>query len=355
MKITKISVAIFIASVGPSEAFTNPCKTAAAIGSSVCTSTINTHGNSKVVPQQSSSLFPRPRSSQKLAATAALSPPEGSPTSVNGGFLTFKTKYGYLNPYALYYGITSILLGLPWFVVLTLCQFMYKITNNKWDKMKRVPIFFSHIWGFLLLKLTNCTPEIEGLDILEKFYKEGRAAMFVANHNSWMDIPFIGVTVGWRNYKLISKAELGKVPILGKAISIGGHVMVDRSSRKSQIMTLKSGMQWLKDGVHLCAFPEGTRSKTGRLLPFKNGAFKMAFKVGAPIVPISIVASGKAQPGDWIFPKMMCRGVCKVVVHEPIESTGKTEAELAALVRKAVIDGLPEDQHPLDEYVDDDE
>mmetsp|Transcript_25577 Transcript_25577/g.37960 ORF Transcript_25577/g.37960 Transcript_25577/m.37960 type:complete len:355 (+) Transcript_25577:154-1218(+) len=354
MKITKISVAIFIASVGPSEAFTNPCKTA--IGSSAYTSTINIHGNSKVAPQQSSSLFPRPRSSQKLAATAVLSPPEGSSsTSVNGGVLTFKTKYGYLNPFAIYSGLTAILWALPWYVALTLCQFMYKITNNKWDKMKRIPIFFSHIWGFLLLKLTNCTPEIEGLDLLEKFYKEGRAAMFVANHNSWLDIAFMAITLGWRNHKLIAKAELEKVPILGKAISIGGHVMVDRSSRKSQIMTLKSGMQWLKDGVHLCAFPEGTRSKTGRLLPFKNGAFKMAFKVGAPIVPISIVASGKAQPGDWIFPKMMCRGVCKVVVHEPIESTGKTEAELAALVRKAVIDGLPEDQHPLDEYVDDDE
>ena len=105
----------------------------------------------------------------------------------------------------------------------------------------------------------------------------------------------------------------------------------------------------MKDGVHLCAFPEGTRSKNGRLLPFKNGAFKMAFKVGAPIIPISIIASGKAMPSDWMFPKRMCHGVCKVVVHTPIESTGKTEADLAALVRKAVIDGLPEDQHPLDD------
>jgi 1-acyl-sn-glycerol-3-phosphate acyltransferase len=74
----------------------------------------------------------------------------------------------------------------------------------------------------------------------------GRAGMFVANHNSWMDIPFMGITVGWRNYKLISKAELGKVPILGKAIALGGHVMVDRSDRKSQLKTLKLGMQWLK-------------------------------------------------------------------------------------------------------------
>lgn len=70
--------------------------------------------------------------------------------------------------------------------------------------------------------------------------------MFVANHNSWMDIPFVGVTLGWSNYKLISKAELGKVPILGKAIRLGGHVMVDRSNRKSQLLTFKAGMQWLK-------------------------------------------------------------------------------------------------------------
>lgn len=70
--------------------------------------------------------------------------------------------------------------------------------------------------------------------------------MFVANHNSWMDIPFVGYTIGWRNYKLISKKELGKVPILGKAIKEGGNVMVDRSNRRSQLKTLKDGMQWLK-------------------------------------------------------------------------------------------------------------
>ena len=73
-----------------------------------------------------------------------------------------------------------------------------------------------------------------------------RAAMFVANHNSWMDIPFVGTTVGFRNYKMVSKAELAKVPILGRSIKVGGHVMVDRSNRKSQLLTLKAGMQWLK-------------------------------------------------------------------------------------------------------------
>lgn len=94
--------------------------------------------------------------------------------------------------------------------------------------------------------LTRCAPTIENRDVLKEYYKKGQAAMICANHNSWMDIPFLGYTAGWRNYKLVSKAELGKVPILGKAIKVGGHVMVDRSSRRSQLQTLKDGMKWLK-------------------------------------------------------------------------------------------------------------
>ena len=74
----------------------------------------------------------------------------------------------------------------------------------------------------------------------------------------------------------------------------------------------------------------------------------MASKVGAPIIPMSIVASGVAHPSNWMFPRMSSRKICKVIVHEPIESKGKTEAELADLVRAAVIKGLPESQRPLE-------
>lgn len=94
--------------------------------------------------------------------------------------------------------------------------------------------------------LTRCTPKIENREILDKFFKTKQAGMICANHNSWMDIPFLGYTAGWRNYKLIAKKELGKIPILGKAIRVGGHVMVDRTDRRSQLATLKTGMQWLK-------------------------------------------------------------------------------------------------------------
>lgn len=81
--------------------------------------------------------------------------------------------------------------------------------------------------------------------------QRNKAAMFCSNHNSWMDIPYLGVTIGWRNYKLISKAELGKVPILGRAIKVGGNIMLDRSNRRSQLKTLKDGMQLLKVGCYM--------------------------------------------------------------------------------------------------------
>ena len=62
-----------------------------------------------------------------------------------------------------------------------------------------------------------------------------------------MDIPFLGGTIGWRNYKIVGKKELEKVPILGKAIKVAKHVELDRTNRRSQLNTLKTGIQYLKD------------------------------------------------------------------------------------------------------------
>jgi 1-acyl-sn-glycerol-3-phosphate acyltransferase len=111
-------------------------------------------------------------------------------------------------------------------------------------------------------------------------------------------------------------------------------VTLDRSNRRSQIKTIKRGIEWLKQGVPLCAFPEGTRSKTGRLMPFKRGAFKMASSAGADIVPLSIVGSEKVMPAGWVMPMRSSRSVpAKIIVHPPISSEGKDEKELSEEVR----------------------
>ncbi|GKY97542.1 hypothetical protein MPSEU_000712400 [Mayamaea pseudoterrestris] len=174
-----------------------------------------------------------------------------------GGRFTVLTPFGALNPFGLYYGTVSVLLGIPWFIAMTCLQFLYFVTRGKFDTKRQLPIWISQLWGESLMRLTRMWPKITNKEILQEFYKQNRAAMIVANHNSWMDIPFLGATIGWKNYKLVSKKELGKVPILGKSIKVGGHIMVDRLDRKSGLRTLKMGINYLKvsrtsvgDGVY---------------------------------------------------------------------------------------------------------
>lgn len=266
-----------------------------------------------------------------------------------GGPLAFKTKYGALNPYAIYYGSLSILLGIPWFFALKFYGLLARVTQKRFDRLAFIPTLLNHLWGVTLLRMTRSYPVVENMDILRDFYKENRTAMFVANHNSWMDIPFMGATIGWRNYKFVAKKELEKVPILSAAIVTADNLMVDRKDKRSGLRTLRAGMEFLKKGIHLCTFPEGTRSRDGRLNDFLGGAFKMAHKVGAPIIPLSIVGAQHVQPIHWMFPLRPSRRRIKVVVHPPVESKGLTEAELAKKVRQAMVDGLPDDQKPLED------
>ena len=88
-----------------------------------------------------------------------------------GEFLAFNTKFGALNPYAIYYGLVSIALGLVWFVALTFSQLFYKVTGGRFDKKRRLPVFFSHVWGTLLMLFTGSFPKIENWDIIREFHK----------------------------------------------------------------------------------------------------------------------------------------------------------------------------------------
>lgn len=89
-----------------------------------------------------------------------------------GGRFAFDTKFGALNPFAIYYGLTAVLLGLPWFLALSLYQVVRAATGGRFDRLRRIPIFINQMWGVTLLRLTRCYPLMEHKDILQKFYKE---------------------------------------------------------------------------------------------------------------------------------------------------------------------------------------
>jgi len=132
--------------------------------------------------------------------------------------------------------------------------------------------------------------------------------------------------------------------------------LIDRGDRRSQIRTFKTALAYLKEGIPLVGFPEGERSKDGRLLPFKDGIFSMAIKANVPIVPITLSNTHAIMPSYSLFPVQTGKGgKLNVHVHSPIETKGKKEKEISDLVRKAIISELAEDQVPIEDAVEEGE
>jgi 1-acyl-sn-glycerol-3-phosphate acyltransferase len=128
----------------------------------------------------------------------------------------------------------------------------------------------------------------------------------------------------------------------------GEHILIDRDDKRSQLKTFKEGLRYLKKGVPIMAFPEGQRSKDGHLMDFKGGLFAMATKTGVPIVPITLAHTHAIMPSNSLFPVQSGAGKLHVHIHDPIDSEGKTDAELAELVRASFLSTLPLEQHPLE-------
>ena len=141
---------------------------------------------------------------------------------------------------------------------------------------------------------------LEGWAALPEAIRSGqRPAIFVGNHTSLLDPPLVIATLPSRPVFLVKK-ELAYVPVLGWIIWLAGFIFIDRSSRRSSLASLKNAARRIREGQSLAAFPEGTRSRNGRLLPFKKGAFALALESGVPVVPLGIRGGRDVLPkGTW--------------------------------------------------------
>jgi 1-acyl-sn-glycerol-3-phosphate acyltransferase len=150
-------------------------------------------------------------------------------------------------------------------------------------------------WARNIVQNAGIQLEVAGREHLER----GRTYLVMSNHQSLYDIPVLFVVVG-PNIRMITKQELFRVPIFGKALEAGGFISIDRTNRNSAIRSLEHARALLASGTHVWIAPEGTRSKTGQLLPFKKGAFHLAFEAELPILPVTLSGTRDALPAKGV-------------------------------------------------------
>ena len=218
-------------------------------------------------------------------------------------------------------GFPAALIGLPWTLLSGDISFLYR-------------------WAMWIantgLRIGGIRIDVKGRERLDPKQRY----IFMSNHVSNLDPPLLLPLLPGRT-SVFLKRSLMKIPLLGYAMRLGKFVPVDRDGRvESAIESVATARKVIDSGLHVTTFVEGTRSRDGRLLPFKKGPFYLAMETGAPIVPISI----------WGTESMMKKGSMRITpgtahveFHAPLWPRDyATREKLLAAVRQSIASGLPE-------------
>lgn len=166
-------------------------------------------------------------------------------------------------------------------------------------------------WAKLCCTITPLFINIKG----RQNYNPEQSYIIVANHQSMADIPilqgYLGLKIKW-----IMKKELEKIPIFGFACHQLGCIYVDRRNPAAAIKSIQDAKDKLSKNASVLFFVEGTRTRDGKLLPFKKGAFRFAKEIGLPILPITIEDSILLLPSDSLD---LIPGTINITVHPPID------------------------------------
>jgi 1-acyl-sn-glycerol-3-phosphate acyltransferase len=160
-----------------------------------------------------------------------------------------------------------------------------------------------------------------------------RAAVYAINHTSNVEPPVVFNLLHdlFPRLRVLYKAELRKLPILVHALDLAGFVPLERANRDQSLPAIDRAVEALREGNSFLIFPEGTRSRSGELLPFKKGGFIMAIKAGAPVVPVAIMGARNAmRKGSLIIRPV----TVTVRLAPPIETAGLTVDDRDALIAR---------------------
>jgi 1-acyl-sn-glycerol-3-phosphate acyltransferase len=216
----------------------------------------------------------------------------------------------------------SVTIGIAITAFMSGCAVAFGFITSDENMAHRV----GNIWARMLLAVANTRVEIIGAENV----LIGKPQIFMANHQSDFDVLIVLAHLPGQ-FRWIVKKELFQIPIFGRAMQSAGYIEIDREDREKAIMSIDRAAMKIREGKSVMSFPEGTRSKDGKIKPFKHGMFYLAIKSGVPIVPISIIGAGEIMPKRSLHIKP---GRITLVIDKPIDVSGYSIENRQELIDK---------------------
>lgn len=210
------------------------------------------------------------------------------------------------------FAVYQWLIAMPILIVLTIITALSTILLSPLLPNSQISYFPARWWGRLFCYLMFVRVKVSGLDKLHP----RQSYVIACNHQSMYDI---FVVYGWLPmfFKWMMKAELRKIPLVGKACESAGHIFINRSNPIAAKHSLDKAEAQLQNGVSVVIFPEGTRSSDGQMGVFKRGAFRIATDLKLPIVPVTLCGCYEVMSRNTFNIRP---GTIEMIVHDPIDT-----------------------------------
>jgi 1-acyl-sn-glycerol-3-phosphate acyltransferase len=191
----------------------------------------------------------------------------------------------------------------------------------------------ARLWASIGLRVAGITVSVEGAgNVAQPPY------LLMANHQSALDISVLLAAMPVP-FKFIAKRQLFQIPVFGWAIKRARYISIDRDNPREALKAIEEAGQKMREGMTVLIFPEGTRSKDGRLQPFLKGGFSLAARAQVPVVPVALVGTAALHPSGSILLPPKRKGHVVVRLGQAVATEGKStaaKAELMGVVRGEV-------------------